>query len=149
MSCHTTILTTSDDHQHVLLRAGGRNLQLCATGADITEPVRLRVDAIWHATSAKHRLMALDCLNALHAKGRFPAGLFPADARGNRLRFVLRALDGSLDGAPHRDIAIALLGWERIQDDWADPGNHLRDRIRRAVVRGRALMKGGYREFLL
>nr|WP_274709279.1 DUF2285 domain-containing protein [Nitratireductor luteus] len=149
MSCHATILTTSDDHQHVLLRAGGRDLQLCVAGADITEPVRLRVHAIWDAKSTKHRLVALDCLNALHAKGRFPVGLFPADARGNRLRFVLRALDGSLNGASHRDIAIALLGRERIQEDWADPGNHLRDRIRRAVLRGHTLMNSGYLDFLV
>ncbi|RWD69576.1 MAG: DUF2285 domain-containing protein, partial [Mesorhizobium sp.] len=29
-----------------------------------------------------------------------------------------------------------------------DPRDHLRDRIRRAVSRGRALMNGGYRDFL-
>ncbi|WP_352878955.1 DUF2285 domain-containing protein [Mesorhizobium sp. M0959] len=30
----------------------------------------------------------------------------------------------------------------------ADPRDHLRDRIRRAIHRGHALMNGGYRDFL-
>ncbi|MES0220022.1 DUF2285 domain-containing protein [Mesorhizobium sp. C280B] len=30
-----------------------------------------------------------------------------------------------------------------------DPGDHLRDSVRRAVRRGRSLMNGGYKRFLL
>ncbi|WP_352578007.1 DUF2285 domain-containing protein [Mesorhizobium sp. M0019] len=38
----------------------------------------------------------------------------------------------------------ALIGPRRVHADWSDPHDHLRDRIRRAVSRGRALMNGGY-----
>jgi hypothetical protein len=62
---------------------------------------------------------------------------------------VLRALDGALAGASHREIAEALFGQRRIQVDWAEPGENLRDRIRRAIWRGRSLMDGGYRDFLM
>lgn len=61
---------------------------------------------------------------------------------------VLQALDGWLAGAPYRDIAVALFGEARVEADWTDPRRHLRDRVRRAVRRGRALMGGGYRTFL-
>ena len=57
-------------------------------------------------------------------------------------------LDGSLAGASHRNIAIALFGPERVEADWNDPGENLRDRVRRAVKRGRDLMNGGYLKFL-
>ncbi|WP_245425718.1 DUF2285 domain-containing protein [Mesorhizobium sp. WSM3862] len=65
------------------------------------------------------------------------------------MTFVLRALDESLAGASHREIAEALMGEGRVHSDWNDPRDHLRDRIRRAVSRGRALMDGGYRDFLV
>ncbi|WP_245322482.1 DUF2285 domain-containing protein [Mesorhizobium sp. WSM3882] len=98
---------------------------------------------------SKPRLRALECLNALSLGQHLPARLFPPEKRGHRLTFVLRALDGSLAGASHRELAEALVGQRRVHADWRDPRNHLRDRIRRAVSRGRGLMKGGYRDFLL
>ncbi|MDZ5698674.1 DNA -binding domain-containing protein [Chelativorans sp. M5D2P16] len=94
-------------------------------------------------------MYVLECLNALHATEQLPDRLFPPEARGNRLRFVLQALDGSLAGASHREIATALLGKQRVQADWTDPGDHLRDRIRRAIRRGHMLMNRGYRDFLV
>ncbi|WP_425484107.1 DUF2285 domain-containing protein [Allomesorhizobium camelthorni] len=110
-------------------------------------PVQLHIDAIWPTGQLKHRLRALECLNSLVAHG-LPKTLFPPDARGGRLRFVLQALDGSLAGASHREIAEALIGEPRVEADWNDPRDHLRDRVRRAIHRGHALMNGGYREFV-
>jgi hypothetical protein len=68
--------------------------------------------------------------------------------RGRRLAYVLQALDGSLAGAPHREKAIAMFGERRVRHDWSDPRNHLRDQVRRAIARGRALMSGGYLQLL-
>jgi hypothetical protein len=62
---------------------------------------------------------------------------------------VLRALDGSIAGASHREIGAVLFGKARVERDWADPGDHLRDNVRRAIKRGRSLMNGGYSKFLL
>ncbi|MGX7877177.1 DUF2285 domain-containing protein [Mesorhizobium sp. ORM6] len=112
-------------------------------------PVCLRTEAIWPATLSKHRLRALECLNGLNRGQQLPDRLFPSEKRGPRLTFVLRALDGSLVGASHRELAEALIGQHRVHADWTDPRDHLRDRIRRAVSRGRTLMHGGYRDFLL
>ncbi|MDX8441367.1 DUF2285 domain-containing protein [Mesorhizobium sp. VK25A] len=55
-----------------------------------------------------------------------PPRLFPPEERGRRLRFVLRALDGSLTQASYSDIAAALLGEPQVRADWVDPGDHLR-----------------------
>lgn len=144
-----TVLKTADGRQHVLLRDADRQLQLVVSGANVLRPVRLRTDAIWPVGHSKHRMWAFECLNILCAEGEFPVRLFPAEKRGQRLRFVLRALDGALAGASHREIAEALFGQRRIQVDWAEPGENLRDRIRRAIWRGRSLMDGGYRDFLM
>ncbi|WP_184878885.1 DUF2285 domain-containing protein [Mesorhizobium sangaii] len=111
-------------------------------------PVRLHLDAIWPTRQLKHRLWTLECLNSLTAHGRLPTTLFPPEARGRRLRFVLQALDGSLAGASHREIVEALIGQPPVQADWKDPRDNLRNRIRRAIHRGHALMNGGYRDFL-
>ncbi|WP_244749626.1 DNA -binding domain-containing protein [Mesorhizobium sp. L-2-11] len=148
LPCRVAIVTTADDRQHVVLRNAHRDLQLVVEGADVLCPVRLSVDAIWPPDRMRQHLNALECLNALHSTGQLPDRLFPPEARASRLRFVLQALDGSLGGASHRQIAMALLGRQRVRADWTDPRNHLRDRIRRAVRRGHMLMDRGYRDFL-
>lgn len=149
LPCRATLVITADARQHVMLRNAHRNLQLVVEGAEVLRPVRLSVDAIWPADRMRQHLNALECLNALHATGQLPDRLFPPEARASRLRFVLQALDGSLGGASHRQIARALLGRQRVQADWTDPRNHLRDRIRRAVRRGHMLMDRGYQDFLV
>ncbi|CCV05899.1 conserved hypothetical protein [Mesorhizobium metallidurans STM 2683] len=149
LPCRATVLLAPDKGQHVLLRNAEHTLQLAVSGADILRPVCLRTEAIWPAMLSKPRLRALECLNALSLGQHLPARLFPPERRGPRLTFVLRALDGSLAGASHRELAEALVGQRRVHADWRDPRDHLRDRIRRAVSRGRALMNGGYRDFLL
>ncbi|WP_245270466.1 DUF2285 domain-containing protein [Mesorhizobium ciceri] len=142
------VLLARDKSQHVLLANGDDTLQLAVEGADILQPVTLRTEAIWPAMFSKHRLRALECLNALSLGRQLPARLFPPEKRGSRLTFVLRALDGSLAGASHRELAEVLVGQRRVDADWSDPRDHLRDRIRRAVARGRALMNSGYKDFL-
>ena len=61
---------------------------------------------------------------------------------------VILALDGALAGAAYRDSAIALFGQARVEREWDNRNGFLRDRIRRAVKRGRDLMNGGYLKFL-
>lgn len=148
LRCRTILLETADGLQHVMLQNDAGKLQLAIFGADVRRPVWLHVEAVWSKRHVGYRLRALQCLNALSADGQLPIRLFPPEARGRRLCFVIRALDASLAGALHREIAEVLIGKERVNADWADPGNHLRDRIRRAVRRGHALMTGGYRDFL-
>ncbi|MER9133143.1 DUF2285 domain-containing protein [Mesorhizobium sp. M0768] len=148
-SCRISILVTGDGHQHVLVEDNGRSLQLAASGVSLLEPVRLTSSVFWPPEELKQRLNGMECLNGLRSTGRLKSGFFPTEPRRTRLRRVLRALDGSIAGAPHREIGLALFGRARVEQDWADPGDHLRDSVRRAVRRGRWLMNGGYKRFLL
>ncbi|MBS0220961.1 MAG: DUF2285 domain-containing protein [Proteobacteria bacterium] len=138
-----------DGRQHVLVREGPRNLQFVADGASMLEPVRLHTDALVDGRSVRQRLVALEALNAVAHEARLPADLYPADPRSRRLRHVLQALDGWRAGATYRQIGMALFGEERVAADWSDARHHLFDRVRRAVHRGRSLMTGGYRLFLV
>jgi hypothetical protein len=148
LPCATAALLLPDGSQHLLFRDGGRSLQLAVSGASLFEPARLLTEAAIHREQLAARLAALAGLNHLLESGGLPPLCFPADPRGARRRTVLQALDGWLAGAAHRDIAVALFGRARVEADWADPGDHLRDRVRRAVRRGRVLMDSGYLQLL-
>ncbi|MDE2167513.1 MAG: DUF2285 domain-containing protein [Alphaproteobacteria bacterium] len=141
-------MLTPDGTQHLLFRDGGRSLQLAVTGASVLHPVHLLADALSSQTDlrAQHRLLA--CLSDLYHRGRLRPEYFLPDPRGRRLRVVLQALDGWRADASYREIGVAVFGARRVATDWADPRRHLLDRVRRAVARGRALMAGGYRQFL-
>nr|WP_311969667.1 DUF2285 domain-containing protein [Bradyrhizobium diazoefficiens] len=67
--------------------------------------------------------------------------------RRRRIALALRASDARSDGATHREIAEVLLPAQRIpKRDW---GTHeVRDRIKRLVKTGFALVQGGYRALL-
>lgn len=65
-----------------------------------------------------------------------------------RLKTVLQILDSSLAGATHREIAMAVYGRDRVDAQWDDPGEHLKDHIRKTIRRGHRLMTGRYCVFL-
>lgn len=91
---------------------------------------------------------ALRAWRALNGRkpGANPAAL--SEARRNRLIFALRALDGRLDGATHREIATGLFGAKAVPErDWIS--HELRDRTARLVRLGVGMMNGGYRRLLL
>jgi hypothetical protein len=78
--------------------------------------------------------------------GANPAAL--SRARRERLALALRALDGKLAGATHRQIAGALFGEDRVEGRaWIS--HDLRDRTARLVRLGVATMNGGYLRLLL
>ncbi len=81
-----------------------------------------------------------------HNPGPNPAALSPA--RRDRLILALRALDGRLMGATHREIAIVLFDLDDVSErDWISHDH--RDRTARLVRLGFAMMNGGYRRLLL
>lgn len=137
-----------DRIQHIRLQGEVGHIQLANDGTDIRRADIVQVNALWPMHQLRRRLRALEFLNTFMTVGQPSAQLSSPDRPSRRLRLVLRALDGSLAGLSHRDIAKALFGEERVRVDWSDPGDHLRDQIRRAVRRGRALMNGGYLDFL-
>ena len=143
--CPVSLLIMPDGMQHALFHGSGHGVQLAVSGASLLEPVYLLADSVLGRREAKLRIEALRRYNDFIA-GAPPQP--PAYEQTERLRNVLQALHGSLAGASHRDIAVALFGAERVKADWNDPGENLRDCVRRAVKRGRDLMNGGYLKFL-
>jgi hypothetical protein len=65
-----------------------------------------------------------------------------------RLRQALLALDGSLAGASYREIATTVFGEKRVREEWSAVSRFLKERVRRLVAKGHALMNGGYRDLL-
>lgn len=148
MNCATTLLLTDDGLQHMFVKDGGHGFQLAISGASLLRPVHLLADAVLDPKDVGLRLAAVQCFNDLRATGHLVPSHFPAEPASPRLRFVMQALDGALAGASHREIAVALFGAARVEEDWNSHSAYLRDRVRRAVKRGRALMNGGYLNFL-
>jgi hypothetical protein len=134
--------------EHLRLIGSQRSVQLAVRGASVLRPSRLLTDLRLPYGKERSRLAAITDLNALVRPGcrlREHAGDLPSS---DRLRTVLQALDGFLAGASQREIAEALFGVSQVRRDWRDAGGHMRDRVRRAIRRGRTLMTGGYLSLL-
>ncbi|MDE2111799.1 MAG: DUF2285 domain-containing protein [Alphaproteobacteria bacterium] len=144
----TTLLLADDGLQHVLIRDGVRALQLCVRGENLLAPVTLTFDTGMPEPLFVYQVQMLACFHACRAGHGLPERYFPPDPPAARLTFVLRALDGWLGGATQREIATVLYGHERVERDWRDPKENLRDQVRHAITRGRTLMDHGYRAFL-
>ena len=90
----------------------------------------------------------IDCLRTLQRL------LNPAACAGmpatvqERLRQALLALDGSLAGASYRQIATTIFGEDRVSEEWSAASRFLKERVRRLVAKGHALMNGGYRDLI-
>jgi hypothetical protein len=145
---HAALLVARDGTQHVLIRDGARVLQLCVHGESLLNPVTLVFDTAISPSRILCRGGMLACLQDYRAGQGLPQNHFPSDPHARRLTFVLKALDGWLAGLPQREIALALYGDERVERDWRDPKENLRDQVRHAIARGRALVDRGYCAFL-
>lgn len=144
----TDIVREGSGREHVRLSRGGDKVQLAVSGASLLDAPYLLTELAIPDTIARPRLAAIAAFNRL-SEGRFNAGPARSEAPPlPRLALVLRALDGHLAGASHQQIAIALFGGRRVESAWRDPGGYIRDRVRRAISRGRHMMTSGYRELL-
>ncbi len=144
--CPASLLTMPNGMQHLLFQGEGHGIQLVISGASLLEPVYLLADSVLGRREAKLRIESLRRFNDIRAGAHRPPT--PMERHATRLRIVLQALDGSLAGAPQKEIALALFGPGRVAADWADPRQNLRDRVRKTIRRGRDLMNGGYLRFL-
>jgi hypothetical protein len=148
IACPHVLLRSEDGREHLLFYEQGRSLQLAISGVSVRHPVHLVAEAALPSTDVNSQLWAMRCFDGLLVSGRLLPNYFPIENRSARLRTVLQALDGWLAGAPPREIALACYGARRVETSWNDPGNHLRDSLRRTIQRGRELMNGGYLQFL-
>jgi hypothetical protein len=136
------------DRQDIIFVDNGRALQVSVSGNIPLEEALLLTPALPAPRFGAQRLFAVKRFADLVKHGVLRPSLYPAERSARRLSLVLSALDGYLTGAHHREIAIRMFGAHQVERGWSDSGNHLRDRVRRAVRYGRDLMDGGYRRFL-
>jgi hypothetical protein len=141
LDCHAGI-------QHLLIVNAHRAVQLAVRGTSLLRPSYLLTELSVPPSKERLRLAAIADFNALMGSVRHPRKRALSFQSCDRFRLVLQALDGFLARASQREIAEALFGISRVRRDWCDAGGHMRDRVRRAVRRGRTLMNGGYRSLL-
>jgi hypothetical protein len=136
------------DRTDVLFIEEGRFLQLSVSGRQDVAGALLFMPVLEDPENVTARAATFRRLNDLMQYGHLRPTLYPQEPRAPRLINVLRALDGSLAGLPHREIAMLIFSKERVDSDWSGTKHHLRDQVRRAIGYGQSLMEGGYRQFL-
>ena len=141
-------MTDEDGSHHLLFGKSGLTIQIHVQGADIAEPVHLLVGAVVASRDLKSHLKLIERFSGLITGMSVPSNSPLFGSKSQRLGLILRILDGRLAGASYREIAIVLFGRNRVERDWDQSDNHLKNRIRRAAQRGKFLMEGGYRDFL-
>jgi hypothetical protein len=146
----TVVLRLPDQTEHILFQHPFGSVQLVARGRSV-------LGKNLHATFEIHGLSRTKTVTAAlltlaQMKNEVPATDCPATSpwseANSRLRTCLVALDGSLNNASYRQIALAIYGPERVGEDWTGESRYLKERMRRAVENGRDLMDGGYRKLL-
>ena len=149
LRCRTAVYDFGvEERREVLLTQDGRSLQLTVFGPIPLEEALLLTPALPELRFSKARLQAVKRLADVVKHGWLRPSLYRRERQSARLARVVQALDGSLAKAQQREIAVALFSKERVDRDWQDPRNHLRDHVRRAVAYGRELMDSRYRRFL-
>lgn len=148
LRCKMRIIPDSvRETERVIFSDAGLDLQLEMrmspnAGAGIFTP------AIAAAPLAARRTLLMRRLADLAEYGTLRKELYPSEARAPRFARILQALDGSMTGARHREIAVSLFGEARVRQDWSAPDNHLRDHVRRAIANGKTLLAGGFSRLL-
>ena len=148
LRCRAVQFGNSDGTREILFSEYGRALQVSVSGDTPIEQAMLLTPALPALRYGSGRFLAVKRFADLAKTGTLRSSLYPAEKSAKRLSDVLAALDGWRQGLPHREIATRMFGSAQVGRAWNDSGNHLRDRVRRAIRYGRDLMEGGYRSFL-
>lgn len=148
LKCRTAHHESACGTKNILFADSGRSLQIAVSGSTPLPQALLLTPVLPMSRFSSERLFAVRRFTDLAKHGWLRPSLYPSERSAQRYAQVVTALDGWLEGRPHREIAVALFGSSRVDRAWTDSGNHLRDRVRRAIRYGRELMDGGYRRFL-
>jgi len=149
LKCLTTVVPGADGQSvDVLFHRDCRFLQVAIMGTDPIKKAQLFARVVPMPKQSAARVLALRRFANLVTSCALQASLYPPDRRAQRLSQIVQALDGWRAGVAYREIAVAIHGERRVEEQWNNPGEHLRDQVRRAVSYGRKLVSGGYRQFL-
>lgn len=148
VGCFSAVLRGEDPLEHVLLSDGLRRLRLDVRGGTVTRgPVCLRF-AFEGLRKIDPPLLTLQRLVSVARRGTLPLGLFAKERRAVRWIAALRADDMARAGGTQRDIAEALVGTARLQQDWGGTSDYLRSQVRRLLRFGKRMRSGGWRALL-
>jgi len=149
LACRVDLhLHDTGDRLDILCSEAGRFLQVSIAGTASLKEAPLMMLALEYPANVTARAASFRRFNDLMQHGHLRQHLYPREPRAPRLIDVLKALDGSLAGLAHRDIALRIFSPERVEAEWGRKQYHLKDKVRRAVAYGQVLMEGGYRQFL-
>ncbi len=148
LNCGRTIFDSADGRRHILIRCTGVWIQLYCdapkTHGD-EGSVILQIDRL---NNYRRRLDTVDQLLSLYRSHECEPSMMVRGRESTRLEFGLRAYDIISAGGSHRDVAIALLGYQRVVDTWGMSGHYVEDWTRRLINRSRDLVNGEYKTFL-
>jgi hypothetical protein len=148
VGCFSAVLRGRDPLEHVLLSDGLHRLRLDVRGGTVTRgPVSLRF-FFEGLRTINAPLLTLQRLVAVNRRGVMPLRLFSAERRAGRWIAALRADDMRRCGGSQRDIAEALFGSSRVQEDWTAGSDYLRSQVRRLLGFGARMRDGGWRDLL-
>jgi hypothetical protein len=148
MPCRKAILIDARGDEHLLLKDRQYVLQILCRGDSIAfEPYAIGLVAHdpFHPEPHIRLLRRFAALNRPHNEDDASTAWTPSSLR---LRNSLVALDGWINGASYREIAVVIHGPDFVREHWGGGQRSLKDRMVRLVRRGRYLMDGGYRELL-
>jgi hypothetical protein len=133
--------------EHWLLGPGGDGLPVALIdGADAAQPAALVIpldSSVFMRMEAAHYFV-----NAMAGGNLGPAPDALTAHLGDRLRLILRALDGYLAGCSLRGIAQVLYGSDSVPAGSEWDSHPLRSQTRRLCRRGLKLMRGEYKNLL-
>ena len=138
------ILIDADGHQHVLLRANGRVLQLEIVGADIlSEQVALTISPR-HIDWLGRAASQITDLHRILSGAPIPAQTWTARTLNRRDSFIV--FDCMMAGSTEREAGIVIYGAAAVAQDWRQ--GSLRQRVRRDRQRAEHFISEGYRDLL-
>lgn len=145
-----TIVEDASGMEHAVLSDGSHHIRLDVVSGTLTHHPAVRLQFRFEGMErAEAGVLPLQRLLSLHRNRRFGSMLYRRDPAVSRGIELLRAHDALRDGASLRDLACALVGSDVVEEDWNDPSDSLRSRIRRLARQARAMARGGYRDLLL
>jgi hypothetical protein len=143
--CHRSVLTL-DSIEYVIVRHDSESARLSVTGLSILHGKRKLTYQIEGLAQIGKAFTTLQTLSRLQTKSSSQRS--SDHAQRPKWHDYLVALDGNLEGRSYRDIAEVLHGSEQVKSVWTSETRYLKERMRRAVENGFALMNGEYRTLL-
>ena len=146
--CHKTLFESINGSRHIVLKSGRYWFQLYC---DSPHPIGDKALIEFRVDGGLHSNKRMNCMRQIIALHRSRGGkLSQIGYRRNteRLQKYLIALRAKKDGGDYRDIAIALMGEEYVDEVWGDGHSPLKQQVRRIYKNAEEYRNGKYLSLL-